>query len=202
MSVVSLVVGSSWAAGVNLYAVTLLLGILGRTGAADLPEVLQRNDVLIAAAALFLVEFVVDKIPYVDNAWDAVHTVVRPAGAATLAAVLNGDVSTVGEIGSALGGGVLALLAHSAKATARAAVNASPEPVSNTAVSLGEDGLVAVLVYLAVANPVLALVTVGALLVGGTWLTFRVWRAARAALRRRRARRRGRISRVSGRPLP
>lgn len=201
MSALSLVVGSGWAAGVNLYAVTLVLGVLARTGAADLPEVLQRNEVLVAAAALYVVEFVVDKIPYLDNAWDAAHTVIRPVGAAVLGAVLSGDVSTLGEIGSAAGAAALALFSHTAKATARAAVNTSPEPVSNSAVSLGEDGLVAVVVYLAVANPLLALLAVAVLLVGGVWLTLRVWRAARSGLRRLRERRSGRISRISGRPL-
>ncbi|HEY3482696.1 MAG TPA: DUF4126 domain-containing protein, partial [Streptomyces sp.] len=91
MSVLPLVFTSGWASGINAYAVVLLLGLMGATGATDeVPQSLQRTDVLVIAAVLFLCEAVADKIPYVDSAWDAVHTVVRPVAGGVVAALLAG----------------------------------------------------------------------------------------------------------------
>lgn len=189
MDAFGLIAGTGWASGVNLYAVVALLGILTRTGTFDGPDLLARTDVLVVASVMYAVEFVVDKVPYLDDAWDAVHTAIRPLGAAVLGAVLAGEVETMSQVLSALGSGGLALASHAAKATARAAVNTSPEPVSNVVVSVAEDGLVAGVVVLALANPLLALVAVAVLLVAGTVLIVVLGRVARRAIRRRRERR-------------
>lgn len=174
-----LVAGSGWASGLNIYLVTLMLGLGGRAGWTDIPEVLQRPDVLIVAGVLYLIEFAADKIPYLDNVWDALHTFVRPLGAAALGFVIAGESSSIGGALGAVVSGSLALSAHSAKATTRAAVNTSPEPFSNIFLSLFEDGLVAGLVALAVLYPVAALVVVIILAVLAVWLTVRLLGAVR-----------------------
>lgn len=177
MDLTGLLAGSGFAAGLNLYLVTLLLGIAGRLDWADIPSALQRTDVMITAGVLYGIEFVADKVPYLDNLWDALHTVIRPVGAAALGYVLAGDVSSIGQGVSAALMGALALSAHSAKATTRAAVNTSPEPFSNIVLSLFEDGLVAVLVALAVQYPVVAIVVVLLLVIAAFYLVSRLWRA-------------------------
>jgi hypothetical protein len=186
---VGLLAGTGWAAGVNVYAVVALLGILGRTGVDQVPDVLTRTDVLVLASALYLVEFVVDKVPWLDSIWDVVHTVIRPAGAAVLGGLLAGEFTDVSEAAAAVGAGSVAFASHSVKASARAAINTSPEPVSNGVVSLAEDGLVAGVVLLAVANPVAALVVVAVLLVGGAITIVLLVRTLRRAWRRWRQRR-------------
>ncbi|MEX0700117.1 MAG: DUF4126 domain-containing protein [Acidimicrobiia bacterium] len=179
LETLGLVAGSGWASGLNVYLVTLMLGLGGRAGWTEVPEVLQRPDVLIVAGVLYLIEFAADKIPYLDNVWDALHTFVRPLGAAALGFVIAGESSSVGGALGAIVSGSLALSAHSAKATTRAAVNTSPEPFSNIFLSLFEDGLVAGLVALAVVYPVAALVVVIILAVLAVWLTVRLLGAVR-----------------------
>ena len=201
-----LLASTGWASGVNLYLVTALLGLTGRAGWTEMPDLLTATPTIVIATALVLVEFVADKIPYVDNAWDAVHTVVRPLGAAALALVLSGEAEGLVQAFSAGSAGTLAFGAHAAKATARVAVNTSPEPASNTIVSLGEDGLVTGLILLAVNNPALALAAVVVLVLASVATVIGLWKAGRAGWRRLRNRR-GEIggdgvSRISGRPLP
>lgn len=179
LETLGLVAGSGWASGLNVYLVTLMLGLGGRAGWTEVPEVLQRPDVLIVAGVLYLIEFAADKIPYLDNVWDALHTFVRPLGAAALGFVIAGESSSVGGALGAIVSGSLALSAHSAKATTRAAVNTSPEPFSNIFLSLFEDGLVAGLVALAVLYPVATLVVVIILAVLAVWLTVRLLGAVR-----------------------
>jgi len=178
---IGVIAGSGWASGLNLYLATLMLGIAGRAGWADIPDVLTRTDVMIVAGVLFAIEFVADKVPFLDSFWDAIHTFIRPLGAAAIGAVIAGDS---GSIGAAVGGtlsGLLALDAHSAKASTRVMVNASPEPVSNAAVSLFEDVSVAGLVVLAVTYPVITIVVVAILVVAATALTIWLWKAVRRA---------------------
>jgi hypothetical protein len=185
---IGVIAGSGWASGLNLYLATLMLGIAGRAGWADIPEVLTRTDVMIVAGALFVVEFFADKVPFLDSFWDAIHTFIRPLGAAAVGAVIAGDS---GSVGAAVGGilsGVLALDAHSAKASTRVVVNTSPEPVSNVAVSLFEDFSVAALVVLAVTYPVVTIVVVAILVVAATALTIWLWKVVRRGWRRVRER--------------
>jgi Domain of unknown function (DUF4126) len=152
------IVGSGWASGLNLYATVFLLGLAGRLGWTDTPDQLQSNLVLGLAAAAYAVEFVADKIPYLDNAWDAVHTFIRPVGAAWLAGVLAGDATWTHRPWVPVTSALLALSSHGAKATTRAAVNVSPEPFSNIALSLTEDATVGAMVALALTHPALAAV--------------------------------------------
>jgi hypothetical protein len=178
---IGVIAGSGWASGLNLYLATLMLGLAGRAGWADIPDVLTRTDVMIVVGVLFAIEFVADKVPFLDSFWDAIHTFIRPLGAAAVGAVIAGDS---GSIGAAVGGtlsGLLALDAHSAKASTRVMVNASPEPVSNAAVSLFEDVSVAGLVVLAVTYPVITIVVVAVLVVAATALTIWLWKAVRRA---------------------
>jgi hypothetical protein len=191
---VGLLAGTGWASGVNIYAVVVLLGILGRSGVDQVPDVLTRTDVLALAGALYLVEFVVDKVPWLDSVWDAIHTVVRPVGAAVLGGLLAGEFTDVSEAAAAAGSGAIAFASHGVKASARAAINTSPEPVSNGVVSLAEDGLVAGVVLLAVANPVLALVVVAVLLIAGVVTVVLLVRTLRRAWARWRERRRARAA--------
>ncbi|MEU8514272.1 DUF4126 domain-containing protein [Kitasatospora sp. NPDC048722] len=192
MTILPLIFTSGLASGINAYAVVPLLGLLGRFGGADsVPPALERTDVLVAAALLFLLEAVADKIPYVDSVWDVVHTVIRPVAGATVAALIaSSHPGSLGEVAAGAMGGTTALVSHLVKASLRMAVNTSPEPASNIAVSLAEDLSVAGLVTLAIFHPWLAasisavLLAIGVLLV---WLAISRIRAFRARRRERRA---------------
>jgi hypothetical protein len=188
MTDLGLLAGSGWASGINLYAVTVILGLAGRLGWADIPEVLTRTDVLVVAAVLYSIEFVGDKIPYVDNLWDVVNTVIRPLGAAALGVVLAGESESIGAALGGLVAGALALSAHSTKATTRAAVNTSPEPFSNSVVSIAEDGLASGLTVAAILAPIPTLIVVGVLVVAGGYVTVKLWGTVRRMVRRNRIR--------------
>ncbi|AZQ34170.1 DUF4126 domain-containing protein [Streptomyces cyaneochromogenes] len=190
MSILPLVFTSGWASGVNAYAVVLLLGVFGATGMSDdVPEALQRPDVLIAAGVLFLCEAVADKIPYVDSAWDAVHTVIRPIAGAVVAALLAGQSGSLPELAAGAVGGSAALLSHLVKAGTRMAVNTSPEPFSNIVVSIAEDLGVAAIITFAIFHPVAASVVAGGLLFAGLFLLLFLASRIRRFLRRRDRRR-------------
>jgi len=163
-----------WASGLRLYAVVFLTGLAGAVGWVDLPgglRVLQSPWLLGASGAMLAMEFLADKIPGLDSVWDAVHTLVRiPAGAALAAAVFGGDDASW-RVAAGLLGGTLAATSHVAKATTRAAVNTSPEPFSNIALSLLGDGFVPFLLWLSWVHPLaalalIALVVVVSVLVG------------------------------------
>ena len=191
-----------WASGVNAYAVVLLLGVFGATGLSDdVPETLQRPEVLVAAGVLFLCEAVADKIPYVDSAWDSVHTVIRPVAGAWVGALLAGQSGSLSDVAAGLIGGSTALASHTVKAGTRMAVNTSPEPFSNVILSLAEDLGVAGVVTFAMFHPEAAAVIAGVLLLAGLLtLYFLISRIRR--FRRRRAQRREekRLAARIGRP--
>ena len=190
MSILPLIFTSGWASGINSYAVVLLLGVFGATGLSDeVPEALQRPEVLIAAAALFLCEAVADKIPYVDSAWDSVHTVIRPVAGAVVAALLAGQSGSLPELAAGAVGGSTALVSHLVKAGTRMAVNTSPEPFSNIVVSIAEDLGVGALITLAIFYPVAAAVIAGVLLLAGLLLLLFLVSRIRRFLRRRAERR-------------
>ncbi len=189
-SLFALAAALGWASGFRLYAVVFLVGAAGLAGWLPLPEglqVLQHPAVLAVSGALLFVEFFADKIPGLDSLWDLVNSVVRvPAGAALAAAALGADGPAMAVVGALLGGG-LAATAQAAKTTSRAAINTSPEPFSNVAMSLLEDGLVVGIVWLATNQPLIfaGVVLVAVLLMWvTTWLLFKF---LRAALRRLRA---------------
>ncbi|MBZ9641315.1 DUF4126 domain-containing protein [Streptomyces sp. NPDC059866] len=190
MSVLPLVFTSGWASGVNAYAVVLVLGFFGATGLSDeVPESLQRPEVLITAGVLFLGEAVADKIPYVDSAWDSVHTLIRPAAGAWIGALLAGQSGSLSDLTAGAIGGSTALASHAVKAGTRMAVNSSPEPFSNVIISVAEDLGVGGIVTFAMFHPEAAAVIAGVLLVAGlVMLYFLVSRIRR--FRRRRAQRR------------
>ncbi|MET8750751.1 DUF4126 domain-containing protein [Streptomyces sp. NPDC059104] len=190
MSVLPLVFTSGWASGINAYAVVLLLGVFGATGMTDeVPAALQRTDVLIVAGVLFLCEVVADKIPYVDSLWDTVHTVIRPLSGAVVGALLAGQSGSLTDIAAGAIGGSTALASHFVKAGTRMAVNTSPEPFSNIAVSIAEDLGVAGLVTFAVFNPWAAAVVTAVLLALGLALVVYLWSRIRRFRRRRAGRR-------------
>lgn len=170
-----LIAGTGWASGLNVYAVALILGLVGRFGGAPMPEQLTSTPVLIGAGVLYAVEFFADKVPYLDNIWDAIHTVVRPVAAGAIGYWLAGEAGMSEAIGAGTSG-VLALVSHSTKATTRAAVNVSPEPASNISLSIFEDGLVGGMVALALAAPIVALVVVIVFVILGVWLMVKLWR--------------------------
>lgn len=191
-AVVGLLLGTGWASGINLYGTVLLLGVFGRMDVAATPDVLQSPWVLGIAAAMYALEFVADKIPFVDTVWDALHTVIRPVGAALLGGELAGE-----DISRALGGGlsgVVALGAHATKAGARMAINTSPEPVTNIGVSLAEDLVVAAMVWFAVSHPWLAGTLAIVLLILGAVVLVAGWRLVRHGMRRVRHGRGGRAT--------
>lgn len=166
-----------------MYGVAALLGVAGRLEWTDTPAWLQRPWVIALAAVLFTVEFVVDKVAAVDSVWDLVHTALRP----TAGAVLLGGADLDGPmLAYAAGGAALALTSHAAKASLRGLVNASPEPFSNVVVSLGEDGLVAALMALALARPEVALAVTAVLVVLSVVTTIVLFRFLRRFVRRLR----------------
>lgn len=150
---------ASSTSGLNLYATVLTLGLMDRFGWLQLPgdwSPLSHPWVLALAGALFVIECVADKVPYLDSAWDSIHTFIRvPAGAILMAAAV-ADVSPPMRMAAALLGGSLALTTHTAKATARLAANTSPEPFSNVLLSTMEDVLTVFLLGVAASHPVLA----------------------------------------------
>ena len=184
-----LVVSSGWASGVNAYLVVLVLGLADRVwGLGQVPDVLARTDVLVVAGVLFAVEFVADKIPYLDSSWDAVSTAIRPTVGAIIALLLAGDVSTLEQAVYAVLGGGTALASHGVKAGLRLAINTSPEPVTNVGTSLGEDLSVVGVVLLAVTYPWIALAVCLLLLALGVTTIVLLVRRIRRGWRRWRAR--------------
>jgi len=176
--------GFSFAAGINLYATVAILGLASRYGWVDLPpqyKVFDNTWIIAAALALYVIEFIADKIPWVDTAWDAVHTAVRPIGGAVIAVATLGDASPTTKVMIALLGAALAASTHFGKAGTRVIANASPEPFTNWALSLGEDAFVVGLGVLALKYPAAAAVVV--LVCVALLATFATWIAR--ALRRR-----------------
>ncbi len=184
-----LVLTSGWASGINAYAVVVLMGLLGRFAGVDaVPESMQHTSVLAIAGGLYAVEFVTDKIPYVDSVWDGISTIVRPTIGAMLGYLIAGDADSVNQALYASLGGGSALASHVVKAGNRLAVNASPEPFSNIAVSLGEDITVAGVITLAVFHPWVALTIASFLFLVGLALMILLFSLVRRGWRRRRAR--------------
>lgn len=173
--------GAGWSSGISVYAVVALVGVAGRLDWIDAPAFVQQVWVIAAAVVLFLAEFVIDKIAIVDSVWDSVHTFIRPAVGGALMATADSDLSVPAL---AVSGVMLALTSHSAKASTRLVVNASPEPASNVAVSLAEDGLVAAVMVLAIANPELAVVVVALLTIASIVVAVVLYRVARRLARR------------------
>ncbi|SFE72489.1 protein of unknown function [Streptomyces mirabilis] len=190
VSVLPLVFTSGWASGINAYAVVLLLGVFGATGLSDdVPESLQRPEILVTAGVLFLCEAVADKIPYVDSVWDSVHTVIRPAAGAWVGALLAGQSGSLSDLAAGAIGGSTALASHTVKAGTRMAINTSPEPFSNFVMSTAEDLGVAGILTFAMFHPEAAAIIAGVLLLAGLLALFFLISRIRRFLRRRAQRR-------------
>lgn len=187
LQTLSLALGAGFSSGLNLYATVATLGLLQRFGVLHLPvslQILSHPWVLGIALALYLIEFFADKIPYVDTIWDVVHTFIRPPAAALLAYAAAGGAAAEWRWGAALLAGGVALTSHGTKASARAAVNTSPEPFSNWALSFGEDLLAVWLTWMAAAHPVATTILVVALVALSVFLLYHLFRFARRALQR------------------
>jgi hypothetical protein len=185
IEIIALAASTSLLAGWRLYLVTLITGLGMKFGWVALPEQLQALDVLannwvlaIAAVGTFA-EFFADKIAWVDSAWDAIHSFIRPLGGALLSLAIIDSADPAWQVGSFLLGGGAALIAHAGKAGARTLVNTSPEPFSNVIVSTTEDIATGGLLALAIANPIAAAIIALGLVLLSLWLVF----AARRALR-------------------
>ena len=164
ISTIAIAMGASWVSGINLYAAVATLGLLGRFAHLQLPgelEVLTSWWVIGVAVVLYVIEFVADKVPYVDSTWDVIHTFIRVPAGAVLAASAFGDFDRGIQMIALLLGGGLALSSHGTKAATRAMLNASPEPVSNVVASIVEDVVAVVSVICSVFLPVLLFVIVG-----------------------------------------
>ena len=187
LETLALALGTGFSSGLNLYATVATLGLLQRFGIVHLPQAMQvvaHPRVIGIAVALYLVEFFADKIPYLDTLWDTVHTFIRPPAAALLAYSAAGGAAPEWRWGAALLAGGVALTSHGTKASARAAVNTSPEPFSNWALSFGEDLLAVWLSWLASVHPVATIVLVTVLVAFSAFLLFHLFRFARKAFRR------------------
>jgi hypothetical protein len=155
--------GFSFAAGINLYATVAILGLASRYDWVSLPpqyQVFDNDFIIVAALALYVIEFVADKIPWFDSLWDTVHTAIRPIGGAVIAVTTLGEASPTTETLVGLLGGTLAAGTHLGKAGTRAIANTSPEPFSNWILSLGEDAFVITLGIVALKYPIIAMAVV------------------------------------------
>lgn len=185
IQVLGLAMGTAWTAGINLYATVAVLGLLAHYKLAYLPgglHVLDNWIIIGVALFLYAVEFVADKVPYVDTVWDAVHTFIRVPAGAVLAAAATADINTEVQIIAFLIGGGLALSTHGTKASVRAGANLSPEPVSNWVLSLLEDVIAIGAVVLTVLSPIIILVVIAIFLLVFAWILPKVVRRFRRML--------------------
>jgi hypothetical protein len=187
LSAAALAGGMSWASGLRLYMTLFMAGALGRLGWLELPsslQVLESPWVLGVAGLLLVIEFLADKVPGVDSAWDAVHTFIRiPAGAVLSVAAL-GNMDPAWTVVASLLGGTLAASAHFTKAGSRALINTSPEPFSNWAASFSEEAVVATGLWAAFFHPWLWFVLLLLFLLLSLWLMPKLWRGMRWLFRK------------------
>jgi len=187
ISTIAIAMGSAWVSGINLYACVATLGLLSRFAHLKLPgelEVVTNGWVIGVALALYVIEFVADKVPLVDSTWDVIHTFIRIPAGAVLAAAAFGDFDRSIQVIALLLGGGLALSSHGTKAATRAVLNTLPEPVTNAVVSVAEDVLAILSVVAAVFFPVLLFVIVAAGLLVSIYLFNRVIRFFRSVTRK------------------
>ena len=187
LDTLSLILGAGFSSGLNAYATVATLGLLQRFGIIRLPgnlQILSHPAVLAIAAILYVLEFLADKVPYIDSIWQAVHTFVRPPAAALLAFSATAAAPEPWRWGAALLAGGIALTSHGTKASARAAANLSPEPLSNWALSFGEDVLAVWLTWFATTHPTIAILVVVVLLVISVVLLYYLFHFLRSAWRK------------------
>jgi len=195
---IALSMGAAWASGVNLYATVAMLGWMGATGNIELPpelELVENPLVIFVASAMYVVEFIADKVPGVDSTWDTIHTFIRiPAGAA-LAAGAVGDVNEAVQFAAMLAGGGMAATTHATKAGTRLMINTSPEPFTNWGASIAEDVAAITLLWTALNHPWIAVGVLVVFILLMIWLLPKLWRLIKALF--------ARIGRLfSGKPAP
>ncbi len=185
----------AWASGIRLYLVVFGLGLAARLGYLELPpglHVLSHPWVIGAAGVMLTLEFLADKVPYVDSVWDFLHTFIRIPAGALLAAGATGDTVSAMTVAAGILGGTITAGTHFTKSATRAAINASPEPFTNWGASLTEDAMVVGASWLAFAHPVAFLASLVVFLAVSAWVLHLLWRALAAAwgryLRRRQSR--------------
>ncbi len=186
-SIIALTMGAAWAAGINLYAAILVLGILGNTGNINLPPdlyILMDPLVLGAAGIMYAVEFFADKVPGVDNGWDALHTFIRIPAGALMAAGAVGEMNPAVAVAAAILGGGIAAGTHAVKAGTRVMINASPEPFSNIAASLAEDLAVIFGLWVALQHPWFFIILMVVFLIFLAWVLPKIWRAIKMVFSR------------------
>lgn len=169
----------AWASGIRLYLVVFAVGLAGYLDYVDLPpglEVLQNPWVIGAAGFMVLMEFFADKVPWIDSTWDAVHTFIRIPAGALLAAGATGDTVNAITVAAGLLGGTITAGTHFTKASSRALINTSPEPVSNWAASFTEDAVVLGAIWFAFAHPVIFLGMFAVFVLVMIWLIPKLWR--------------------------
>src|SRR5919106_5586428 len=194
LEALSLAMGTAWTSGINLYATVAALGIAGRSEMIDLPpdlQVLTHPAVIAVACVMYIIEFVADKVPYVDSGWDVLHTFIRVPAGAILAAQSLGDMNPALELAALLAGGTVALAAHGTKATARLAINASPGPFSNWFASVTEDVAVLGSIWMIFNHPLLMLILILSFLALLVWLVPKLFRLAKRGFQVLRDRLRG-----------
>lgn len=194
LQALSLAMGTAWTSGINLYATVAALGIAGRVQMIQLPpdlEVLTHPAVIAVACVMYLIEFFADKVPYVDNGWDVIHTFIRVPAGALLAARSLGDLNPALELAALLAGGTVALAAHGTKTATRLALNVSPEPFTNWFASFTEDLAVLGSIWMIFHHPLLMLILIVVFLGLIVWLLPKLWRMARRGFQALRDRMRG-----------
>jgi hypothetical protein len=180
--ILGVALGAAWTAGINLYATVAVLGLLQHYRLAKLPgglEVLDNWVIIGVALSLYVIEFVADKIPYVDTVWDAIHTFIRVPAGAVIALAATAELNPTVQVVAFLIGGGLALSTHGTKATVRAAANTSPEPVTNWILSIVEDVFAIGAVIFAVLHPVVILGVILIFLLILVWILPKVVRRIR-----------------------
>lgn len=189
LGTLGIAMGSAWLSGINLYAAVFTMGLLQRFHLAHLPGDLgglSETWVIVLSGVLYLIEFIADKIPAVDSAWDAIHTFIRIPAGAILAASAFAQFDTSVRLAALLAGGGVALSSHGMKAATRVAVNASPEPFSNIVISLVEDAVAFVGTVLMAFHPVAILVGVGISVMIAILILPKLLRALRRIFQRKR----------------
>ena len=178
--------GSSWASGVNLYLTIAALGISDRVGWITLPgdmEIISHPLIIIVAGILYLVEFVADKIPYVDSVWDSIHTFIRPLGGAAIGYLAMAGAGPALQVPVALLTGSVAMDSHLTKATTRVAINTSPEPFTNSVASVTEDASVVGVMFLIMQHPIIAAALVILFIVFSIWFLKKMFRFLKRVFR-------------------